>query len=271
MSVNQSPPCFVARCELALNGLEWWGIFNPMISRALQISVISLCALQLAAAEQDAASLPDSPGQGTQTQKDQSRRMLGIPQFGVTNEKHPAPMTPGQKFHLFYRTAVDPAQFVVIGLEAGISQASNSFPGYGQGAAGYGKRYGAALADQVSNNFFSTFAYPVILKQDPRYFRMGEGPVKRRIFYALTQEFVGHKDGGRRTFNWPTTLGALTAGAISNAYYPEGDRGFGLTISRSGVSMLYGSLSGLGNEFWPDISRKLRRNKKSDSGDQSQK
>lgn len=241
-----------------------------MISRTLQALVICACAVQLVAAQQGGASLPESPGQTSQAEKDQAGRMLGIPQFGVTNEKHPAPMSAGQKFHLFYRTAIDPAQFVVIGLEAGISQASNSFPGYGQGAAGYGKRYGAALADQVSSQFFSNFAYPVLLKQDPRYFRMGEGPVKQRIFYALVQEFVGHKDGGRKTFNWPTTLGALTAGGISNAYYPEDDRGFGLTVSRAGVSMLYGSLSGLGNEFWPDISRKLHR-KKSVPGDQSQK
>lgn len=241
-----------------------------MISRALQALVICACAVQLATAQQGTDSLPESPGQTLQAEKDQSGRMLGIPQFGVTNEKHPAPMSAGQKFRLFYRTAVDPAEFVVIGLEAGISQATNSFPGYGQGAAGYGKRYGAAFADQTSAEFFSNFAYPVLLRQDPRYFRMGEGPVKRRIFYALAQEFVGHKDGGQKTFNWPTTLGALTAGGISNAYYPEEDRGFGLTVSRAAVSMLYGSLSGLGNEFWPDISRKLHR-KKSVPGDQSQK
>jgi hypothetical protein len=251
--------------------LEWLRHLEEMISRALHVLVISVCAVQLAAAQHDATSQPESPGQTRQAEKDQSRRMLGIPQFGVTNEKHPAPLKPGEKFRLFYRTAVDPAQFVVIGLEAGISQASNSFPGYGQGASGYGKRYGAAFADQVSNNFFATFVYPVILKQDPRYFRMGEGPVKRRFFYALAQEFVGHKDGGRKTFNWPTTLGALTAGGISNAYYPEEDRGFGLTVSRAAVSMLYGSLSGLGNEFWPDISRKLHRNRKSVPGDQPQK
>src|SRR5215470_11246378 len=242
-----------------------------MISRALQVLVISVCAAQFAAAQQSVNSLPDSPGQTSQAEKDQSGRMLGIPQFGITNEKNPAPLSAGQKFHLFYRTAIDPAEFAIIGIEAGISQASNSFPGYGQGASGYGKRYGAAFADQVLAEFFSNFEYPVLLKQDPRYFRAGEGSIKRRIFYALAQEFVGHKDGGRKTFNWPTTLGALTAGGISNAYYPEGDRGFELTMSRAGVSMLYGSLSGLGNEFWPDISRKLHRNKTSVPGDQSQK
>jgi len=239
---------------------------------ALHVVSFSILAVQLASAQQqNTPSASQTPEQKTQAEKDQSPRLLGvIPQFGVTNEKHPAPLKASQKFRLFYRSVLDPAAFAVVGLEAGISQANNSFADYGQGASGYGKRYGAAFGDQVSSNFFGNFAYPVLLKQDPRYFRMGDGPVKRRVFYALAQEFVGHKDGGRKTFNWPTTLGALTAGSISNAYYPEADRGFGLTLSRAAVSMLYGSLSGLGSEFWPDISRKLRRNK-SVPGDQAQK
>src|SRR5215467_13674446 len=110
-----------------------------MVSPALRVLLISVCAVQLTAAQQNSPSLPDSPEQKTQAEHDQSQRMLGvIPQFGVTNEKHPKPMKPSQKFHLFYRTTLDPAEFAVIGLEAGISQASNSFAGYGQGASGYG-------------------------------------------------------------------------------------------------------------------------------------
>jgi hypothetical protein len=158
---------------------------------------------------------------------------------------------------MFYKTTFDPAEFVLVGLEAGISQAQNSFPEYGQGASGYGKRYGAAFADQVSSGFFSTFAYPTLLKEDPRYFRLGEGSIKHRFAYALTRVVVGHKDKGGRTFNWANVLGALSSGSISNAYYPQADRGFGLTMDRAGISLLYGSLGSLGSEFWPDIDRKL--------------
>jgi len=243
-----------------------------MVSQVLRLLIIFLCAVQPVAAQQDTASPPDAPEQKAQAEKDQSQRMLGvIPQFGVTNERYPAPLKPSEKFHLFYRSALDPAEFAVVGIEAGISQANNSFAGYGQGASGYGKRYAAAFTDQVSSGFFGNFAYPVLLKQDPRYFRIGEGSIKRRLFYALAQEFVGHKDGGQRTFNWPTTLGALTAGGISNAYYPEADRGLSLTLSRAAVSIFYGSVSGLGNEFWPDIAKKFHRKNKSVPGDQSQK
>jgi hypothetical protein len=194
--------------------------------------------------------------------KEQSSRILGVvPQFGVTRQ-NAAPLTPGQKFRLFRRSAFDPVTFAVVGLQAGISQATNSFGGYGQGAEGFGKRYGAAFADAVSSNFFSNFAYPVLLKEDPRYFRLGEGTIKHRIGYALAQEFVCRTDEGKRSFNYSNVLGALTAGSISNAYYPSNDRGFGLTMSRAGIALLYGSVGGLVDEFWADIDRKLFHKKK---------
>jgi hypothetical protein len=188
--------------------------------------------------------------------REESQRILGVvPMFGVTNRHHPPPLTSGQKFHLFVKGTVDPFNWAAIGVQAGISQAQNSFPQYGQGAAGYGKRFGAALADSTSSGLFANFVYPVLLKEDPRYFRSGEGTIKRRIGYSLAQEFVGHKDSGGRTVNWSNILGGFSAGGLSNLYYPSNDRGFSLTMSRVGISFLYGSAGGIVSEFWPDIDR----------------
>jgi len=182
--------------------------------------------------------------------------MLGVvPMFGVTNRHHPPPLTSGQKFHLFVKGTVDPFNWAAIGIQAGISQAYNDFPQYGQGAAGYAKRYGAAFADSTSSGFFANFLYPVILKEDPRYFRLGEGTIKYRLGYSLAQEFVGHKDSGGRTVNWSNILGGFTSGGLSNLYYPSNDRGLGLTMSRVGISFMYGSAGGMISEFWPDIDR----------------
>ena len=175
--------------------------------------------------------------------------------FGVTNRRHPPPLTPRQKFNLFLKGTVDPFNWATIGIQAGISQAYNDFPQYGQGAAGYAKRYGAAFADSTSSGFFANFAYSVLLKEDPRYFRSGEGTIKRRIGYSLAQEFVGHRDSGGRTVSFSNILGAFTAGGLSNLYYPSNDRGFGLTMSRVGISLIYGSAGGIISEFWPDIDR----------------
>ena len=179
-----------------------------------------------------------------------------VPTFGVAAKNAP-PLTDGEKFRLFRRSALDPFWIVPAAAQAGISQAADTFHDYGQGAEGYGKRFGAALADRTSSKLFSELVYPVILQEDPRYFRRGEGTTKRRIGYALAQGFVCHTDEGGRSFNWSNVLGALTSGGISNAYYPERDRGIGLTMSRFGISLAYGSAKRLILEFWPEIDRKF--------------
>jgi len=185
-------------------------------------------------------------------------RILGvIPAFGVTNLQHAPSLTPRQKFQLFARQAFDPFQWIAAGAQAGWSQAEDRMAGYGQGGAGYGKRYGAAMADVTDHEFISNFLFPVMFKQDPRYFRLRTGTVRRRIIYSLEQEFSAKTDQGVRQFNYSKVLGAFAARAVSNAYYPPRDRGFGLTMSRAGLSILSGMGSALGAEFWPDIDCKL--------------
>lgn len=203
---------------------------------------------------------PQHPAETEQEiqKQEQSQRMLSmVPMFYVTSRQNAVPLTPRQKFHLTVKQITDPFTFVAAGLQAGLGQATDEFSGYGQGAAGYGKRYGATFADEAASQFFGDFFYPVLFREDPRYFRSGEGKLKHRIGYALSQEFVCHTDAGGRSFNWSTALGALSAGAISNAYYPSTDRGFGLTMSRSAIALGYGSAGGIVQEFWPDIQRKV--------------
>ncbi len=203
------------------------------------------------------------PNESEIQKKEQSQRILGVvPLFSMTNRKDAPPLTSKQKFKLFAKSTVDPFNIALVGIQAGISQDDNSFEEYGQGASGYFKRFGAAMADSTSSSLFSGFVYPSLLKTDPRFFRLGEGSFKKRFGYALAQEFVCRTDKGKRTFNFSNVLGAFTAGGLSNLYYPEPDRGVGLTMSRSAIALAYGSLSGLVDEFWPDIDRKFFHKKK---------
>jgi hypothetical protein len=210
--------------------------------------------------------------------QEQSQRVMGVlPQFGVTSRQDAPPLSAHEKFHLFAKSAFDPVTIGVVGVQAALSQGENEFPAYGQGAAGYGKRFGAALADEISAGFWSNYAYPTLFKEDPRYFRLGEGGFGQRLGYSFKQEFVCHTDKGGRSFSFSNVLGAFTAGAISNAYYPgnslirtipatatsparpvyENDRGVELTMSRASIALGYGVLGGIFDEFWPDIHKKL--------------
>jgi len=150
-------------------------------------------------------------------EKEQSERTLGVvPRFGTTDRMDAPPLKTSQKFRLFAKTAFDPVIVAIAAAQAGVSQADNQFKQYGQGAEGYGKRFGAAYADQVSSGFFRNFLYPTIFKQDPRYFRLGHGGFVHRFGYSLAQGVVCHTDSGGRAFNISNVLGAFTSGGLSN-------------------------------------------------------
>ncbi len=194
--------------------------------------------------------------------KEQSQRVLGLyPQFQVTSRGNAPPLTPGGKFHLFFKSAFDPFELMLAGIQAGSDQAEDEFPEYGEGVKGFAKRYAADFGDSVSSGFFSNFFWPVLLKEDPRYFRLGEGTVKHRFVYSLEQEFVCHTDKGGRFANLSNILGAFSSGALSNTYHPQADRGVGLTARGASYALAYGSLGGLLSEFWPDISRKMHKHR----------
>src|SRR6202035_1313323 len=130
--------------------------------------------------------------------KDQEKqRVLGIvPNFYVSYLPNAVPLTPKQKFELAWKTTIDPVTFLIIGSTAGIQQAENTFSGYGQGAQGYGKRYGANFADNITGTFLGDALLPSLFKQDPRYFYKGTGTVRSRILYAIAMSVICKGDNG---------------------------------------------------------------------------
>lgn len=186
------------------------------------------------------------------------QRILGvIPNFNTTNLQNAAPLTPGEKFRLAFRSAIDPVEFLVAGLDAGYSQSVGDFPGYGQGAQGYGKRFGAAYADQFSGLFWGNAVFPTLLHEDPRYFRKGSGSIKQRLLYSLSTAVWTKHDNGTTGFNYANALGNITAGGLANIYYPSTDRGVGLTFQRAFTVTAEGMIGAVFIEFWPDISGRL--------------
>jgi hypothetical protein len=120
-------------------------------------------------------------GSSTPESKKKSERIFGVvPTYTITDARSAPPLTPKQKFGLFVKGTLDPFPAIVYLVQAGLSQARDTHSGYGQGAAGYGKRFGAALADGTSARFVSTYAFPSLLHQDPRYFRR-EGSAWSRV------------------------------------------------------------------------------------------
>jgi hypothetical protein len=160
-----------------------------------------------------------------QIEEQEKQRLFGvIPNFYVTYVPNAAPLTPRQKFQLAWKSTIDPVSFGVTGVIAGVQQATDRFEGYGQGATGYGRRYGAAYGDLVTGTFIGGAILPSLLKQDPRYFYKGTGSVRSRLLYAIANSVICKGDNGRWQPNYSGIAGSLASGGISNLYYPESDK-----------------------------------------------
>jgi hypothetical protein len=190
-------------------------------------------------------------GEAAQELKQQEKqRVFGVvPNFYVTFVPNPAPLSSKQKFQLAWRSSIDPLTFVGAGFVAGIQQGLDKFRQYGQGTAGYGKRFGAAYADIFSGTMIGSALVPSLLKQDPRYFYKGTGSKRSRILYALSNSVICKSDSGHWQPNYSDFLGGVIVGGISNAYYPSKNRGVGLVFDTVFVRIAESSVAGIFQEF----------------------
>ncbi len=182
---------------------------------------------------------------------EEKQRVLGVfPNYYVSYEPHAEPLTTRQKYQLAWRTSIDPVTWLMTGAVAGGEQADNTFAGYGQGAQGYGKRFGANYADGFTDNMIGCAIFPSLFKQDPRYFYKGTGSIPSRAMYAIANSVICKGDNGRWQPNYSGILGGLAAGGISNLYYPASNRsGAEVTFTNALIGTAEGALQNLAQEF----------------------
>lgn len=229
------------------------------------------------------ASLPDAPSQQQASQTKQKteesqgsqpesqretaagelnseehQRIFGLfPNFNTSFNRDAAPLSPRRKINLFFHNVENPFPVVVAAADAGISQAENKFPGYGQGMAGYGKRFGAGYTDAVDGKLWGTAILPIMLHEDPRYFRKGTGSFSSRVLYSVSTIVWSKRDNGNWGPNYSKIGGTIIAGGIANIYYPPNSRGLNLVFDRAFTVTAESSIGALLNEFWPDIDQKF--------------
>ena len=199
-----------------------------------------------------------------QVKEQERQRVLGfIPNFFVSYVPNAAPLTPKLKFELAWKSSVDPVTFLGNAALAGIEQAADGFQGYGQGAQGYAKRFGASYADDFIGTFLGSAAFPSLLKQDPRYFYKGKGSFRSRLLHALVNPVICKGDNGRRQPNYSAILGGMAAGGISYLYYPASDRsGVGLFFENTLIKTGEDSIAAVFQEFViPRFTPHVRRRK----------
>jgi hypothetical protein len=212
------------------------------------------------AGEQEKQKAPDETTREQRTGTSDDRLFWTLPNFLTVDSENIPRLSAGAKFKVVARSAFDYVEFPWYAFLSGLSQAENSEPGYGQGAAGYGKRFGAAIADGTIENFMTAAVLPSILKQDPRYYQLGKGGFWHRTTYAVSRILVTRSDAGTAQFNFSEVFGsAISAGISTYSYHPRSDRTVDNTLKVWGTQVGYDTLTLVVKEFWPDIRRHFRK------------
>lgn len=212
-----------------------------------------------------AATTPQTPEEvrlkaEEQLKAQEKQRVMGVmATFNTTRDKDALPLSAGQKFRLFSKSATDPWAFSLATVVSGIGQARGDYPEWGQGAQGYGKKFGAAYTDYFIGNFFGNAVLPSLLHEDPRYFQKGTGSHASRFLWAAASTVWCKRDRGGWGPNYSNVFGNLIGTAIGRAYYPDEDRTVSGTITDGLTVTAEGILGSEVIEFWPDMVRRQRR------------
>ena len=229
--------------------------FAVAVQQAYEVTDVSL---SIARASIEVTVRPTEMIAAEQIKAEEKQRLVGFfPNFYTSFIYDAAPLTTKQKFSLATRGTFDPVAMIGVGLAAGIEQANNSYAGYGQGAAGYSKRFAAKFVDGRSSDLLTHAVFPALLHQDPRYYYQGSGTIKSRLAHAVKSAFITRSDSGRPVFNSSYLLGDMTAGALSNLYYPKANRGANLVFTNAAVGFAGRIGTNLMREF---LSKRLTTN-----------
>ena len=237
------------RITVTVPGLDFYtsGVFTVRPGAA-----VTLPGITLTISSTTSINVVASPDQiaVAEVHMQEQQRVFGVFQNFYTSYIWDAqPMPVNQKYKLAFRAMYDLPQFVIVAGVAGAEQYEGTYPGYGPGMEGYGKRYGAALADAVSSRIIGSAILPSILHQDPRYFYQGSGSIASRTLHAVSFTFVQRGDNGKNQIGASHLLGSLAAAGIANTYHPAGSRGVGDTFQTFGIDLAGNIIGNIFREF----------------------
>ena len=180
---------------------------------------------------------------------------------GVNSGATLAAPSVSEKWEYFQSETIAPFTLGAGAFNAAVSQLTQTTPRYGRDLwPAYPQRFGASVADIVSQNFWGDFALASAVHEDTRYRRIGEShKLWPRVGYAISRSIVTRADSGEATFNWSNVVGTAMSAGLSNAYYPPASRTAAATLGNWGTSIAGSGLANLMPEFLPDFKRWLKR------------
>jgi len=164
-------------------------------------------------------------------------------------------LTSTDKLRIAASDVVDPFNLLTIAATAAISVGSDPDTGYGPGLKGWGKNSLTLLTEDMTGEFFSTYLIPSIAKQDPRYYRMPNASIRRRIVNVIVQPVWARSDNGGHMPNYGMLIGVPATVTLANVYVPGRKQGVWPTVQTSAIAIASAPIDNLINEFLPDVSK----------------
>jgi hypothetical protein len=140
-------------------------------------------------------------------------------------------------------------------ISAGYGHLVDTDPHTGSDLGGFGDRFGLTVVRQATDRLSGDGIFPVLFHQDPRFYRIGHGPLVHRGLLAVKQTYVRLNDDREERPSYSGLLGHALGSFLAMTYYPHESataaiaaRGFGTAVAGDMGSKLL-------LEFGPDAIR----------------
>ena len=164
------------------------------------------------------------------------------------------PMDDGEQVRQYVKSLLNPMSVVTSSISAGLGQWRDRPEEWGQGGAGYARRFASSYAQHVT---YATmlFGASSLLHEDHRYIPSGETATRSRVAYALESTILArHQDANgvtHRRISY-SRIGALVgAFLVSRSWQPESTRNLHGGIASVGTSIGVSMGFNLLREFRP--------------------
>jgi hypothetical protein len=190
-------------------------------------------------------SVSETPAQGESAQHFSIFHSLKTP---------PEPITGRERLYHLLNSSFGATSMLRSAAAAGIGQAWDFVPEWGQGMDGYSARLLASMGRRMIGNGID-HGMSRLLEEDPRYYGSGRTGIWERGLYAAAQTFVTHTASGRPRFAYAHVLGTVSGLYISRRWHPERTRTAGEYATSIAVLFGIDAATHVASEFWPDIRR----------------
>jgi hypothetical protein len=171
---------------------------------------------------------------------------------GTKNATAFQPLTQHERNLLYGKSLINPVWYFKGGLSAAQNQWKDKPAEWGQGASGYGRRYGDIMG-QYAIQKTTMFGLESLLHEDNRYFGSGKKGFWPRTGYALKSSILARHDDGQRYPSVSLLAGYASGAFLSRTWQPPSTNTAGDGAVSFGISMGWNIGFTVVKEFLPDM------------------